>query len=61
MTSEAINPIKVSVMSVTKAQNIIEYMGFQFATPATNVFQLFDMDEWNDIMELFEENEIDIL
>jgi len=55
------NPIEVTVRSARKAYDIIKDMNVSFRQESSNVFLVPDSDEWNDVMEMFEEQNIELL
>lgn len=61
MRATETNPIEVSVRDAREAFQIIDDMGVTFFPDGTNVYIVPDPDEWNAVMEAFEEQGIELL
>jgi len=53
--------IEVAVSSAQRAQDILHDLGVDFTQPSTTEFVVDDEDEWNDAMEEFENQGIELV
>lgn len=58
--SQSLNTIEVSVRDARLAYDLISDTNITFTQDSTNEFAMQDEDEWNEVMEIFEENGVEI-
>ena len=61
MENTIFNPIEVSIRDAQKAFSIAQDSKISFLMPSTTEFVVSSEDDWNDLMERFEEQQVEIL
>jgi len=60
MVATNLNPIEVSVRDAKAAHELLNDAGFSFENDGSTIFIFTDDEQWNDCMELFENNNIEL-